>query len=454
MNYMQKKIIFFFLSVFISISSVQAYNLVLPKDKKSVTNKEYALFAGKALNTETIIINDKKIYTAPNGAFAHSVKLKNGHNRIVIRSDYSTRIYNLKKIPQIKQEKFPLKEFEPKRVIVKNDRTPLRQTPEKEGINRISHLFKGTTLLINGVQGDFYRVYLSKNKYAWVLVNDVEEAKPNEKYKIPEFITMNSDTYKNASVHTIEFTGKLPYTIDEFGNDIVFKVYNPEYSQNSVYTINIKKPEKYVYKTTLTNGTYVFKVNDILKPENNTLEGVKIVIDPGHGGSETGAIGCLGDKEKDIALKIGLELQDRLRLMGADTIMTRECDGYISLDDRIELAQKFSPQIFVSIHLNSMPDINVNIRKNRGTSVYYYNENSKDIARAVQKSITKELQIGDDGIRQKSLKVLRRTEYLSFLVEAAYMTNPLDSVLYRDDGFAYNTAKAIADGILNYLTCD
>ena len=193
-----------------------------------------------------------------------------------------------------------------------------------------------------------------------------------------------------------------------------------------------------------------------------------IILDAGHGGFDGGAVANDGTVEKDINLAIATVLADFLRTGGYEVIMTRDSD--VSTDDgdsskissrkksdmrnRLELIKKYPDSVFVSIHLNSMPDINVNIRKNRGTSVYYYNENSKDIARAVQKSITKELQIGDDGIRQKSLKVLRRTEYLSFLVEAAYMTNPLDSVLYRDDGFAYNTAKAIADGILNYLTCD
>ena len=71
-----RKIIILLLVIFLGINTVQAYSLVLPKEKKSVTNREYAFFVGKAQNTEVITINDKRIYIAPNGAFAHTVKLK------------------------------------------------------------------------------------------------------------------------------------------------------------------------------------------------------------------------------------------------------------------------------------------------------------------------------------------------------------------------------------------
>ena len=89
-----QRVIIFLIAVFLGINSVFAYTLVLPKEKKSTVTKEHAFFVGKAQNTEIITINDKKIYIAPNGAFAHTVKLKDGKNRIVVRSNFSTQIYN------------------------------------------------------------------------------------------------------------------------------------------------------------------------------------------------------------------------------------------------------------------------------------------------------------------------------------------------------------------------
>ena len=275
-----------FFTILLGINSAFAYDLVLPKEKKTIVNSNYAFFVGKAKPTESITINDERVYIATNGAFAHSIKLKDGENRIVVKSNLNTHVYRFYK--NAKSENFEpiLEEFEPKNFIVKKDNTPLRNTPIDYGMNRISHLFEGTNLLINGKKGDFYRVFLTKNKEAWISKTAVEET--NSQIN-PAFITLSNENFKNASKHTIEFTDKIPYTIEETSEEIVFKIYNPMVSDNTVYTINIKKPDKYYYNTTLENGKYTFKVTELPNCSIDTLEGLNIVIDPGHGGSEKGA---------------------------------------------------------------------------------------------------------------------------------------------------------------------
>ena len=445
---MQKIFIFIILFIFF-ISPSFAYELILPKEKKFVTNNNYVLFTGKTGHNESITINGEKIYTAANGAFAHSVKLNNGENRIALKSNYSIRIYKIVKKPPAEIFEPPTEEFTPELYMVLKDNTPLRSTPIDYGMNRMSHLFAGTQLIINGSKGDFYRVFLSKNKDGWIAKNSIKKVL-EEKENTPRFLSVNSKTYNNASIHTIEFTEKLPYTIEETPNEIYFKVYNPMVSEDSVYTITAQKPKKYNYKTSLTEGTYVFKVCSF--PETTgSLDGINIFVDAGHGGNEYGAIGCLGDKEKDINLKIALELKEILGLMGANVFMSRECDGFVSLDDRVNMAKENCADIFISIHLNSIPDIKMDIHKNRGTSVYYYNLNSKMLAENILDSVTKELKTRNDGLRTASFAVIRPTDYAGILIENAYMTNPLDSVLYKKDSFPHDTAKAIADGILNYV---
>ena len=440
----------FFIFV-LGINSAFAYELVLPKEKKSIVNTNYAFFVGKAGKNEDISINDEKVYIAPNGAFAHTIKLKDGENRVVMKSNFNTQVYKFYKSYREENLKPELKEFPPKLVQVKKDNTPLRSTPIDCGMNRLSHLFEGTNLIVNAQKGNFYRVLLTKNKEAWINKDSVTEFNENIE---PKFITMNSITYKNASKHTIEFTEKLPYTIEETDKEIIFRVYNSIISDNSVYTINIKKPEKYTYETISHKGVYIFKVSELPKPETQTLDGLTIVVDPGHGGSEKGAIGCLGNKEKDINLKIAQELKEMLCLMGATVVMTRECDGNISLDDRVKLARDNCSNIFVSIHLNSIPDIKFDVHKHKGTSVYYYNQNSKELAKTVQKSVIEKLGTRNDGVKTASFAVTRPTEYIGILVEVAYMIHPNDSVLYTRDDFPRETAKAIADGILNYINAE
>ena len=447
MKHMRVLIISFLIFV-INVTSAFAYDLVLPKEKRTVTTSEYAFFVGRAKNTEIININDERVYIASNGAFAHSIKLKEGENRIIVKSNLNTQIYRFIKEKKAVQPKPEIVEFEPKNFVVKKDNTPLRKTPIDYGMNRISHLFKDTNLIIDGEQGDFYRVFLSKDNYAWIAKEAVKVSKDELS---PKFITLNSQTFKNASVHTIEFNEKLPYVIEENDSEILFKVYNPFVLTGSVYTVNIRKPQKYSYKTISSNGVYVFKVSELPSCNTMTLEGLNILVDAGHGGTEKGAIGCLGDKEKDINLLISNELKDILSLMGANVITTRECDANVSLEDRVKIAQENCANIFISVHLNSIPDIKMNIHKNKGTSVYYYNENSKILAKSVLNSVISSLKTRNDGVRSASFAVLRPTDYVGILVEVAYMTNPIDSVLYRQETFARQTAKAIADGILNYI---
>ena len=441
-----KREFIFTLALFLSSLQCYAYDLVLPREKKMNVTSNYAFFVGKARNSENILINDEKVYIAENGAFAHSVKLKDGENRIVVRSNYNTQIYKFYKTKPVDIANTQLFELEPKKALVKRNNIPLRSTPVDAGMNRISHLFKDTELIINATKNGFYRVLLEEDKFAWVAQKDVDLME-NTRFEPAEFLCMEGKNFKNATQKMIGFTKNLPYTIEELDDEILFKVYNPELSPNSVYTLNIPKPEKYIYNVALEEGLYSFKVNSI----PNKIEDVVIAIDAGHGGNERGAIGCLGDEEKNINLKIALELKEQLQQMGANVVMTRECDGNMSLEERTELAKKNNSHIFVSIHLNSIGDIPMNVNKNRGTSVYYFNKNSKGLAAIVEKTVSDKINTRRDGVRAASFAVIRPTEYVGILVETAYMTNPNDSVIYTADDFAYKAAKGIAEGILEFI---
>ena len=83
-----------------------------------------------------------------------------------------------------------------------------------------------------------------------------------------------------------------------------------------------------------------------------------------------------------------------------------------------------------------------------------YNQNSKNLAKLVQSAVVENLGTRDDGVKSASFAVIRPTEYVGILVEVAYMTNPIDSVLYTKEDFSRETAKAIADGILNFVNAE
>lgn len=423
------------------------YEIFYPPEKDSTTTYNYALFIGKARSSESIMINNVRVFVSSNGAFAHSVKLKEGENRVFIRSNYSTKVYNIYKKSEVSKTQPELKEFSKRLVLVNNDNIPLRSAPEDIGFNIISYLFKDTRVLINGEKGNYYRVFLSKDKSAWISKKDIDES-TNIDSAPASFINTDSQKYKNASIQTISFTKNLPYTVEDGEKEILFRVYNPEFSENSVYTLNMSKPRNYFYNVNLQDGVYTFKVSEVPK----ALEDLTVVIDAGHGGSERGAVGCLGDREKDINLKLALELQKILRENGVNVVMTRECDGTMSLNDRVKIAKENNADIFISIHLNSIGNIPFNRFHNRGTSVYYFNKNSKDLAVILEKSIPKSAGTKRDGVKTASLAVIRPANYVGVLVETAYMINPLDSLLYGQEDFAKNVAKGILEGIKSYIS--
>ena len=433
--------------MYLGTSSVYAYELMHPRQKNNTVTSNYALFVGRVNKSELVTINREKIVPASNGAFAYSVKLRNGENRIIIRSNLNTQVYKFCKKYVVSKDNDTLNEIPCRAVIVKRDNTPLRSSPVDGGINRISHLFKDTTVIIDAEKGDFYRVFLSKDKLAWLAKKDVEEICDQNSIKIAEFVSVDSQKFKNANIQQISFTKNIPYTVEEQEKEILFRVYNPEVSDSSVYTLNIPRPEKYFYNITLRNGVYTFKVTEL-----PSLEDITVAIDAGHGGSEKGAIGCFGDEEKSINLKIAREVEKQLRKRGINVIMTRECDGNISLNDRVKIAKDNDADIFVSIHLNSIGDVPFNLHKHKGTSVYYFNKNSKELAEILEKSVTKAAGTRNDGVRTGSFAVIRPTHYIGVLVEAAYMINPHDTILYTSKDFVPNVAKGITDGIMEYIS--
>ena len=440
---MRRGFILFILMLFVVLQA-NAIEVIMPSEKKVVTTNNYAFIFGRVSPEESLSINGKGVYVAPNGAFAYTEKLNDGENRLLLKTLYGFTMYKYYKSTPPVQE-IPLEEFEPVKAYVNTDNTPLRSTPVDGGLNRISHLFGGTHIIVNGTKGAFYRVYLAKDKEAWIAKKDVTLT--NEDFFPAEFLNMDSVRFKNAMIQTIAFSKRLPYSVEDCEKEIIFRVYNTELSDESVYNLSIPKPLKYAYNISLDEGQYTFKVRKL--PDN--IKETTVIIDAGHGGTERGAIGCLGDEEKDINLKIALKVEELLKKHDINVIMTREVDANLSLEDRVNISKENSADIFVSIHLNSIGDVPMDIHKNKGTNVYYFNQNSKLLADIMQQEVTHYADTRDGGIKTGSFAVIRPADYAAVLVETAYMTNPYDTMLYTNDKWLEKAAKGISEGIIRYI---
>ncbi len=198
----------------------------------------------------------------------------------------------------------------------------------------------------------------------------------------------------------------------------------------------------------------VIKRNNNIKPEDRM-----IVIDPGHGGYQPGATSLTGKKEKDFNLLVSHKLNNALKALGYNTVMTMEEDQYLGLYDRPEIANKLNADIFISIHGNAFSN-NPTIS---GIEVLYcpaYSSDMKEedqhpLAKAVLDALLATTGAKSRGtIKRPNLVVLREAKMPAILVEAGFLTNPEEEKLLFTDEYQNKIVDGIVKGVENYFEID
>jgi N-acetylmuramoyl-L-alanine amidase len=216
----------------------------------------------------------------------------------------------------------------------------------------------------------------------------------------------------------------------------------------------------------------------------------RIVIDPGHGGHDTGTIGPTGLEEKDVVLDVGLKLKKLLEQnTGCEVVMTRSDDTFVPLEERTAIANEKAADLFISIHANASSD-----KSARGIETYYLNftsnpdalevaarenatsqeavhqlqdlikkialtekiEESQDFARVVQREVyTRVTKVSggqqDRGTKKAPFVVLIGANMPSVLAEISFLTNPRDERLLKRSDYREKIASALYEGILGYV---
>lgn len=175
-----------------------------------------------------------------------------------------------------------------------------------------------------------------------------------------------------------------------------------------------------------------------------------IVIDPGHGGHDPGAIGPKGLKEKDVNLDIALKLYNLLKAnTGARVYLTRDNDRFVSLSQRSAMANELGADMFISIHLNG-DERGVE----RGIETYAHYGAPREawaLAWYIQESLVKELKMTDRGLKADNFHVVRETNNMnSILLEIGFITADSEEALLREEKTRDKAARAIYNGILTF----
>jgi N-acetylmuramoyl-L-alanine amidase len=372
--------------------------------------------------------------------------------------------------------------------------TITRATPDQA---RLTPLPEGVRLLVDGYQGENIRCLYSPRKHVWIKREDLQfEQGGATPTATARTIMVQKDEYGETLV--VPLSQRLPFSIDQelkpnklvvrlFGvqadtdwaaqapadmggskllEDVGFKQsedgvyelqielkgnrqwgYFADYDDNS-FTLHIKRPPKLSY----LNGAQAAGQTsaDSATTAAKKLDGLTICLDPGHGGSENGAIGCSAEREADLNLAIALKFRDLLQADGATVIMTREGDQEVSLSDRVALANDRKVDMLISIHNNALPDGRDPV-KEHGTSSYWYHKQSKELARALKNGLVKETGLPDTGDRFQNLALCRPSAMQAVLMEAGYVVNPDEYAKLIDPAFQEKAARGLLSGLYTYL---
>ncbi len=295
-------------------------------------------------------------------------------------------------------------------------------------------------------------VYKMVDGYYLTVVND-----------LPGYIVMNStedavvENPSNPNPTPPSFSGDLlgRATVDNLNirkeanatSTVVSKLKKGEYVQvnriNGYWAqVTYKGQEGYIHKSYIK----------LLNQSDHPLKDRVIIIDPGHGGTDSGnTFGTI--YEKDVVLKVSKLVERKLAATGANVLMTRTDDVYPTLPDRVDFTNVNYGEIFVSIHANSV----LNNTTANGTETFYAmtsgdKQESIDLATFVNNQIVNDLKMRNRGVKNEQFYVIRNTIIPAILVELGFLTNSEDRAKLTDDHYIELFAESIYKGIVEYYS--
>lgn len=355
--------------------------------------------------------------------------------------------------------------------LVKDDVVAVRTGP---GAGYDLFLYKGMKVKLTGKAGKEWRVQLSAIQSGWVKEEAIQELPRGTLPPQSVLSNMTMSAQTDGTLLRVPLDAVLAYRVDQSLDPMLLTItlygavdktdlirYDPadtlirqvRWKQVTPDTCQIliqPKFKKWWGFDVRYEGTTL--IVDIRRPWTSTdLTGLVIAVDPGHGGSERGTQGPLGNWEKDVNLAVARVVRDTLAKAGAKPFLTRDTDMDVPLYQRPVLAAKQGAQLFVSIHCNAS-GVFENPVLNNGFSTYSYQPQSLALESAVHAQYVKLLPtLSDHGLYFADFAVCRTTLMPAILTEQAFLIVPEQEQLLIDPVFHHTVAKAILAGIRDFL---
>jgi N-acetylmuramoyl-L-alanine amidase len=331
---------------------------------------------------------------------------------------------------------------------------------------------QGVRVRITGKFNNQYRARILPEIDGWVPDSSLKVLPPGTQLPQGSVSLLRTRKVDRGVLVTFNVGAKLPFRVEEdvAVNKLYLDIYNCtsaidfiryDNSDSLISSIQWTQPQTGLLRLTIDlnqtlwgydcyyEGTR-FNLKLRSRPHfDDKLKGLTFVVDPGHS-PDPGAIGPTGYLEKDANLAIALELTKQLRDHKATVFMTREGDSSIALYERPKFAYRHSPDVYISVHNNALPD-GINPFYNNGSSTYYYESHSHDLAQLVQTRLVKATGLPDIGLYNGNFAVIRPTGYLAILVECAFMMIPEQEMALKEPSFQKKIAGAIVNGVLDFV---
>ena len=338
----------------------------------------------------------------------------------------------------------------------------------------LTTMMKGYTsggLKLRETQDENSKVLLTiPNGELFYLIEEVNDKNLKVRYLDKEgYVDSDSTNYAIDLIQeTLNKQAGLPTTIDSNKMFVTKLKETPIYSTSNVTSELIGSVDKGTqfayedrdgdfYKIPIGNGKFgyipywlVTTNFSAIETDETIPQGIKnaiIVIDPGHGGDDPGAVVNFSDKhEADHTLTTALLVKKELEAMGAKVFLTRTNDSSVSLSERADISNKNNADAFISIHFDSAEDSSLS-----GTTTYYFSEKSENLSQTVNKYLARNLPLKNQGSRFQNFMVLRDNARPSILLELGYLNNQGDNKVISSEEYQQNIAKSIANALKEYF---
>lgn len=336
--------------------------------------------------------------------------------------------------------------------------------------SRLTPLPKGTRAAIAGRDGDWLRLDYG----GWINSKETRII-PGA---VPPRTIIRSIGYRQSPEKTeviFPLQVPIPISVKQGDKDFVLTLYNTtaqtdtfrtdenpiisrldwqQVNPNQVqYIFNLKQNQQWGYKLRYEGTSLVLTLRhppDFSTKKQKPLSGIKILLDPGHGGKESGARGADGTLEKDVNLAVSKLLRNELIQRGATVVMSREDDRELSLPDRQKLIDTEEPNISLSVHYNSLPD-DGDAEKTQGVGMFWYHPQAHSLASFLHNYIVAKLKRPTYGVFWNNLALTRPASSPSVLMELGFMSNPNEFEWVTDAKEQKKLANAIASGIVEWF---